>query len=387
VKSKRQDTVDYHLYRKSNPEVVLHRSIAIGGICLEDMCSGHLFEGVRYQMVDAQYYGICPNQLTRRLVAVIKAKFDEHDGAIENDGMIKETIVMEGARPWSHWFDKVYILTLSPDGNRLAAVVKENGKFRIAVNDELWGTSFDEEFYWRTPKFSPDSRRLAVTVIRDRKVVVVADDKPWDSLACLVPERYSGDSASDSFMLCANHAYINNQQIFQPHFTPNGKCVVPLTTSLSIQQRGLKPRWTIAVDGKAWGTDFVTVDGFWMAFDENGRVAIPVSVEKLGSRTETVAVDGKLWENRFDTVTHVKFLPDGRVAAEIILPPEGQDRRYFESRQGVAVDDSVIGLVHCENSDIFGYKIKRSPFSKKRFTVIGYTHKSGKQKRAFSRTY
>jgi len=65
---------------------------------------------------------------------------------------------------------------LSPDGRRVAAGVRHNGAWGIAVDDVAWPESYD--MVW-DPVFSPDGSKLLLRTIEGgtyfRRVMPVAD--------------------------------------------------------------------------------------------------------------------------------------------------------------------------------------------------------------------
>ena len=57
---------------------------------------------------------------------------------------------------WRHLFNWVEELYVSPDGEKVAAVVNlAEGEFNVCVNGETWGTVFDK--IWNL-RFAPDGR-------------------------------------------------------------------------------------------------------------------------------------------------------------------------------------------------------------------------------------
>jgi hypothetical protein len=64
----------------------------------------------------------------------------------------------------------------SPDGTRIAATVKDRGRWSLAADGRIWQNTFD--MAWK-PVFSPDGRHLAAKVQRNAKYSVAVDDRPW----------------------------------------------------------------------------------------------------------------------------------------------------------------------------------------------------------------
>jgi hypothetical protein len=61
------------------------------------------------------------------------------------------------------------------DGNRIACIGKEDGKWTIAVDGRAWGEKYD--MVWQ-PVFSPDSKKVAAKVEKNGRYTIVIDGKP-----------------------------------------------------------------------------------------------------------------------------------------------------------------------------------------------------------------
>lgn len=67
---------------------------------------------------------------------------------------------------WSSTFDMVWDPVLSPGGEIVVAKVEQDGKYAIAANGKLWSPRFD--LLW-DPVFSPDGNKLLVRGVEDGK--------------------------------------------------------------------------------------------------------------------------------------------------------------------------------------------------------------------------
>ncbi|MCP4677377.1 MAG: WD40 repeat domain-containing protein [Deltaproteobacteria bacterium] len=74
-------------------------------------------------------------------------------------------IAVDGSA-WAQTFDMVWDPVFSPDGSTVAAKVDKNGKYAIAVNGKLWSPEF--EALW-DPAFSPDGNKVLVRGVVDGK--------------------------------------------------------------------------------------------------------------------------------------------------------------------------------------------------------------------------
>jgi Tol biopolymer transport system component len=64
----------------------------------------------------------------------------------------------------------------SPDGTRIAAAVKDRGRWSLAADGRFWQNAFDMVF---KPVFSPNGQHLAAAAQRNGKFTVAVDDRPW----------------------------------------------------------------------------------------------------------------------------------------------------------------------------------------------------------------
>jgi Tol biopolymer transport system component len=104
-------------------------------------------------------------------------------------------------------------LRFSPDGRRLAAAAKHDGRWSLLVDDRLWRQRFDQI---RPPVFSPDGRLVAVVVETNGRFGLAVDDR-------LLPDAY--------------------EALWQPVFSPDGTRV--LVRGI---EKGTYQRKVLAVD-------------------------------------------------------------------------------------------------------------------------------------------
>jgi hypothetical protein len=79
--------------------------------------------------------------------------------------------------PWPLIFsDMVQRPVFSPNGRRVAAVVRDDERWSIAVDGKAWPGTFD--MVW-DPVFSPDGRRVIAKVERARKLSLAMDGLVW----------------------------------------------------------------------------------------------------------------------------------------------------------------------------------------------------------------
>jgi len=79
-------------------------------------------------------------------------------------------------QPWRTTFgEMVTDGVFSPDGKRLAAVGKQEGRWAVIVDDVPWENTYDN--VWG-PVFSPDSRIVAAKVEKNGNATIVVNGKP-----------------------------------------------------------------------------------------------------------------------------------------------------------------------------------------------------------------
>jgi Tol biopolymer transport system component len=78
-------------------------------------------------------------------------------------------------RPWGTTFgDAVLTPVFSPDGARVAAAVKDGGRWTICVDGQRWPE--DYAMVW-DPVFSPDGRHVAAKVEHQGRLALVIDGR------------------------------------------------------------------------------------------------------------------------------------------------------------------------------------------------------------------
>jgi hypothetical protein len=88
----------------------------------------------------------------RRVAAVVK---DQGRWGMAVDGKV-----------WPDWYDMVWDPVFSPDSKLVAAKVEKNGRFGIAINGKLTGSRY--EMLWE-PAFSPDGLKMLIRGVENKK--------------------------------------------------------------------------------------------------------------------------------------------------------------------------------------------------------------------------
>ncbi|MFH1132416.1 MAG: WD40 repeat domain-containing protein [Pseudomonadota bacterium] len=95
------------------------------------------------------------------------------------------TVFENGERLWNGDYVQVWNLRLSPDGKRVAAVVAPAfGRWTVCVDDKPWKISFSDAVL--APVFSSDGQRVAAAVRDEGSWSVAVDGKRWSMLFDMV---------------------------------------------------------------------------------------------------------------------------------------------------------------------------------------------------------
>jgi len=220
---------------------------------------------------------------------------------------------------WEKDFSRVWHLRFSPDG-RLTALVSEEDEWAIAVDGRPWENKFD--YVWNT-LFSPDGRDITVACQKDMAYFMTTNDVPWENEYANMTDMTLGPDGQ-STAATVQVAEVNEGDIFA-------------------FQEGA---YTIAANGRAWGNSFVNA---WKACFSADCEKIAAQV-RLNLYDYTIAVNGEAWEQIFECVWEPVFNPrTGRVAA-----PVQQRQKWTVAENGRIIWDrrfvQVWRLLHSPDS-------------------------------------
>jgi hypothetical protein len=134
------------------------------------------------------------------------------------------TIAENGSPIWDGRHVQLWNQRLSPDGERIAAVVAPSfGQWTVAVDDALWPLRISDLVL--PPVFSPDSQRVAAAIRDQERWTMVVEGKVW-------PESFD--------------------MVWDPVFTPDSRSVMA-----KVERDG---RFAVAIDGRVWSPWF---EGLW----------------------------------------------------------------------------------------------------------------------------
>jgi Tol biopolymer transport system component len=116
------------------------------------------------------------------------------------------TVAVNGT-PWRSTFNELVAdAVFSPDGKRVAAIGKQNGSYRIIVDDSVWPQTFD--MAW-APVFSPDGRQAAAKVEKKGKFTFSIDGRLWNGQADAAwAPVFSPDGRKILFRTIENGSYV-----------------------------------------------------------------------------------------------------------------------------------------------------------------------------------
>jgi hypothetical protein len=97
-------------------------------------------------------------------------------------------------KPWSNsWGESVMQPHFCPRGERVAAIVKQDNRWGMAVDGQAWPGTFD--MVW-DPVFSPSGEHVAAKVEKDGRYTLVVDGRVWSkSFDALWPPAFSPDGS------------------------------------------------------------------------------------------------------------------------------------------------------------------------------------------------
>jgi hypothetical protein len=229
-----------------------------------------------------------------------------------------EFSVCENGTVWDSTFDKVWYLRYAPD-SRLAGIVSDTGAWTVAVDGEVWEETYD--FVWNT-QFSEDGKNIIVAAQTGMEYFAVTNGSPWDN----------------KFSLMTNLAVSRNG-----NHTAASVQTIPISEGDIWSFR--KGCFSVALDGKIWDRNFVNVWEVDISADGK-HVAAEV---RTSIYDFTIAVDGTPWPEIFQAVWKPKFSP----VTTSVTAPVKKDGRWVLMKDGRQIwDRSFVQLWHhCYNAD------------------------------------
>jgi hypothetical protein len=242
---------------------------------------------------------------------------------------------------WKDRFEAVWEPYASPDGEKIASIVKTGDEeFNVCVNEETWEEPFDKLWYSR---FGPDGR-LTALASRDAEWTMAVDGQPWDeSYEYIWDTKFSADGKVIAAAVKHNDAYaisVNGkswecptvlQSIASHEVSPDGNTVAAIAQTAPLGQADLegflKGTWSVVVNGKPWEKNFVDVYG--LAISNDGmRVA---SEYRAAICDYGIVVNGTLWNEKFGCTWEPVFHPG---ISDEVTAPVRQGGQWFLATNG-----------------------------------------------------
>lgn len=226
---------------------------------------------------------------------------------------------------WREEFDEIQEYTVSPDGERIAAIVAGDEAFFPCINGTPWTNTYEKAW---SLQFGPAGKLLCIGMNDDEWTVIV-DDEPWEETYDYV---WNLTVNPDGSVIAANirtpegYGISVNGASWENRFTESRSCRISLDGKHSagtVQTKPLaeadtfgflKGLWTVAVDGTAWENRFLNA---WNhSFSDDGT-SLAAEV-RPDPNYQTIAVDGKPWERMFKAVWEPAFRPGSN--ADVCAP-------------------------------------------------------------------
>ena len=100
----------------------------------------------------------------------------EKIAAVVKTGEMEFSVCVNGTA-WENTFDKVWYLRFAPDG-RLTGIVSDTGQWTLAVDGAAWEEQFD--YIWDT-QFTRDGQTIVCAVQQGMQYLMATNGKPWEN--------------------------------------------------------------------------------------------------------------------------------------------------------------------------------------------------------------
>jgi len=265
----------------------------------------------------------------------------------------KEKMLAEPAK-WKDQFEDVLEPYISPDGEKIASIVKiGEGEHNIAINEGTWEEPFEKIWYSR---FSPDGR-LTALITKDMEWTMAVDGKTWEQMYEYIWDtKFSADGKIIAATTKVDGVYgitINEKTLECPTklhsiashvISPDGKISVAIAQTLPLAEGDVnaftKGAWSVVVNGKPWNENYADIYGLAISDDGKNIVA-----EYRNSICEYgILVNEKPWNEKFGCTWEPVFHPKN---SDEITAPVRQAGQWFLATNGRIVwDTGFINLMH-----------------------------------------
>ena len=285
---------------------------------------------------------------------------------IERWDWTSEHKMLADTTKWKDQFEDVWEPYISPDGEKIASIVKVGeGEFNICVNGNTWEESFEKMWYSR---FSPDGR-LTALVSKDMEWTMAVDGAAleetyeyiWDTKFSANGKVIAAAVKKDDayFVLVNGKAWecstvsVNGktlecstvlQSIASHAVSPDGNTVAAIAQTAPLGQADLEGflngTWSVVVNGKPWEKNFVDVYGLAVSNDDKN-----VAAEYRAAICEYgIVVNGTPWNEKYGCTWEPVFNP---VNSDEITTPVKQGSQWFLATNGRIVwDRGFVNLLY-----------------------------------------
>lgn len=241
------------------------------------------------------------------------------------------TISVNGQH-WDTSYDNIWNLHFTPEG-RVIGLVSSMGTWTLAIDGQIWPREY--EYIWQ-PEIGRSGEHVAAAVKVDGRYGMAVNGQDWDSLfpnatgftatpeadrtAAVVQTAPLDQGDVETFKKGIFSVAVDGQawpetflNVWDPCFGPDGESVaatVRLTPS----------DYTIAVDGACWPGRYSMA---WQPVFNPGDQSVVAPV-RVGSSWGLARDDKLIWEPHFFQVWHQRISSDGESIAAIVAPRFGE---------------------------------------------------------------
>lgn len=240
--------------------------------------------------------------------------------------------IMQNAEPWSENLDNAWYARFTPD-NRLTVLASSMGAWTLRVQDEAWPEEY--EYIWDT-KFSEDGQVIAAAVKKDGAYAMALNGAAWQTYfvnatgytlssngkgsACVVQTQSLDEGDIESFAQGIFSVALNGQAWARSFLNVWDPALDPLGEHVAATVRLNRQEYSIAVNGQPWEQAFSAA---WNpCFNPStGQVLAPVKTPGGWG----LARDGEIiWEGRFLQLWQQTICSQGKNIAAIAAPEFGK---------------------------------------------------------------
>ncbi len=274
--------------------------------------------------------------------------------AVVKTGEMEFSVCVNGSA-WESTFDKVWYTRFAPDG-RLTAIVSDTGAWTLAIDGTAWEETFD--YIWDT-RFTPDGQTIVCAAQQGMRYLLVKNGAPWGEsvfanightavspdgsrLAAVVQTQEFSEGDIFKFQEGCYSVAVNGHvwdrnfvNAWETSFSANNQHVAT-EVRLSLYD------YTIAVDGQTWNATYPSV---WKPVFNPRDTTVTAPVKSAGAWI--LACDGQpLWTRKYAQLWHHMYSPDGSKIAAIAAPKFGRwtmaiDDQPWSATFGDFVDEAV----------------------------------------------